>query len=409
MTCSSCTSAVKDALTSIRGVLAASVSLHSLSARVVYNAKQTGHSAFLRAIEGAGFAATVSNPEEDWKAPWVAAAATRKSSISKDLRAFRASAIVSGLTFGMQMATRWTEIDALGIRGVLEFLELCAATICVAILGAPIHCEAYRALASRQVSSSVLSSTGLIAVYAAALQRSLMTSGYGSGSGIEGYSLTSASMLLTVIIGGRVTKTLVTDSSSELPTALATIIPKTSQILLPGRKAQLEGQVVPTTLLQAGDMIVIGADAVFPADCIVVKGTATILETITKGEIVPTPVGAGDMVHAGCTNREQEVIAEVVRTGRQSWLGQTLQAFERSHDTKSSSALSHERILAMFSTLVLALAISTAIVYCVHGAPVGMLLTRLATVTLCACPCSLGLGVPICLMACSRKYGATCD
>jgi P-type Cu+ transporter len=407
MTCQSCVAALETAVKKITGVLSVSVSLQSLCTRIRYNPEQVGPDNLLNAIEDVGFSASMIDQDEDWKVQWLLAARTRRSEVAASMRMFRLSIAASGFLFLMQSARTWTTALVHSTETSLTLFELVVATLSVTFLAGPIHREAYRAIRSKEISSSLLSSAGLLAVYAASLLSSYAKVVLGTNGDIEGYSLTSACMLLTVILGGRVTKGLVTEQSTELPTALATVVPDIALVVSSKEAGSNTTEVVPTRLLQPGDEVVIDANTTFPADCVVLHGTTTVLETITKGEIVPRAIGKGELINAGTTNCDTKIVASVVRCGKDTWLGQTLQAFEQVNNSRLSSSLASDRSIGMLSTAVLVYATLVTTFYLLRGFPTEEVLTRLATILLCACPCSLSLGIPICLMASSCRYHLT--
>jgi P-type Cu+ transporter len=407
MTCQSCVATVGSAIRNISGVLAVSVSLQSLCARIIYDPDQVTPNVFLDAIEDAGFSASIIDHDEGWKVQWLLAAQARRREVAETMRMFRLSIAASGFLFLMQLAKSWTTPLVHGNETLLTILEFIIATSCVTFLAKAVHWEAYRAFRSQQISSSLLSSAGLIAVYAAALMFSYSKVVLGMNGDVEGYSLTSACMLLTVILGGRVTKGLVTEQSTELPEALAAVIPDTALVVSSHHDGTMSTETVATRLLQPGDEIVVDVDTTFPADCVVLHGTTSVLETITRGEVVPRFIGPDAIVNAGSTNRDKKIVAKVIKSGKDTWLGQTLQAFDHANNTRNESSLSNDRSAGMFSSVVLIYALLITAHKISRGNLIEHVLTRLATILLCACPCSTSLGTPICLMASSRRYCLT--
>lgn len=402
ITCQSCVSAVEDAAAAVPGVQAVSASLLMLSACIIYDARLTGTSAITRAIEDVGFGATVLTSSDDWRSQWLMTAQTKEASIRRDIKIFRWSAAATGLIFAFQFMRSFT--TAAVYVSIITAAEILTATICVTVLAAPIHRSAYFALKHWQVSSSLLSSSGLVFVYVAALRSTLPGPAFENADGLESYNLATASMLLTVILGGQVTKNLVTRRSADLPIALASVLPDSAKIISDRSFNGLATKTVPVELLHVGDEIVVEANAHFPADCKILEGTTSVLETVMKGEIASNVVRPGDEIFAGCLNCERQVIARITRTSKDTWLGQTLSIFGHNSQHDSASDSPSERLLAMFSVTVLVYAAAVGSIHLACQASLEHVLTRVATILLCACPCTLGLGIPICLMAASCGF-----
>lgn len=407
LTCQSCVAAVEDSLLSTPGVQNASVSLHSLSACVTFDPQRVNQERLIAAVEQTGFEAIVHSASEDWKSQWTIAEGLKDENTRESTRRFHISAIVSCVLFLLELVETWISSHGTALSGYLKVLSPALAIISIPLLGAPIHREAYAALVHCRPSASLLSSAGLLSVLAAALDRRLSETSSKSQDVSASFSTTSACMLMTVLAGGRLTKSFVSQRSTNFPASLASAMPDTAQLLLTNADNDTQASSIPAHLLRTGDRIVIQSGTSVPADCIITTGNTSVLETIVKGETTPTAVGPADSILAGCTVHGGQVIAEVVRVGQGTWLGQALQAMTQADKVRSAEQYSSDRWLASFSTIVLAFAISVGAISIAIGASTQMVLNRTATIMLCACPCSLAMGVSICIMTATCKSGFT--
>ncbi|KAL3470048.1 E1-E2 ATPase-domain-containing protein [Aspergillus californicus] len=392
--CLSCAAAVKSSLRSLPGVEDVSVSFHSLSASVSYNPRTVNTDQFVKAIECTGFEAAVQALEDCWS-QWVTAANSKQAAIDKLKSSFQAAAVVCGLMFTVEAIQSWNRY-CFALESILGTLKLVTAVASIAYLAAPTHREAYSAFTHGRISGSFLSSSGLITVLAAALHHDVSSITQGSRPDSSGFSLTSACMLMTVLLGGRLARDLVFQQSGRFPAILASAVPETAKILSDQLDINSECTKVPTVLLHLGDKVVVDPGDPLPADCVVITGRTSVLETIMRGETAPTAVGPGDVVLAGCMNCDGRIIAEVIRVGTDTRLGETLRAVAQASEMSNRSQHSSDYLLASFASVVVAFAVSSAIVSLYRGASLEEVLNRTATVLLCACPCTLGLGIPIC-------------
>jgi Cu+-exporting ATPase len=397
LTCMSCVSAVEKSLRAAPGVQEVSVSLHALTAFVTFDATQISPRELQSAVENTGFAAQLSGNEDDWKSQWTTAATSRQRSIQEWQDAFNKSVLAGLLVFSLDTLSPWIDRPSL----VTAFGVIANAVTAVSILwlAGAIHREALAALRHGRLDTSTLSSAGLLCVLASASLQELLGQSEGRGT----VPLTSACMLLTLTIGVKLIKCAVSKRSSQLPTLLASALPDTASLLLATNGGRIK-QAVPLHLIQPGDLVHIETGASFPGDCVIVEGEASVLQTIVNGELDPVNVKVGESVHAGSTNCGCAVIGNVLRVGKDTWLGNTLNAISRANREKSSLESFSDRFLDWFGTVVLALAVASAILQLKDKASLLAVLNKTASILLCACPCTMGMGIPVCLMAAIREY-----
>ena len=215
--------------------------------------------------------------------------------------------------------------------------------------------------------------------------------------------MSSPCMLVAMTIGVKLIKCAVSKQSSQLPTLLASALPDFVQIVLDDKVGAVVTKEIPLALLRAGDTIKVQANATFPGDCVITEGKTSVLQTIINGELDPVAINVGDIVQAGSTNRGASVVARVIKAGQDTWLGSTLRALSKANANKSELQIYSDRFLDWFSIAVSGLALGLAIDQWLNGATPGEMLDRTAAILLCACPCTMGMGIPVCLMAATRE------
>lgn len=398
ITCSSCVEDVENACLSVPGVFAAHVSLQSLTARIVYDPDQVNPKILGKKIEQIGFgAAPQVQGEEKWISQWLSAASSRDETVREWTRAFTFSAALSGLVFIIDATDHWFGRISVPISLLLIKLILVAPTSM--FLGASIHKEAWRAVLRARPNASLLSSCGLILTLMAAMYVEL-----DSNPGSMQFRMTSACLLMTVIIGGRVTKCHFSQRSSQYPATLASAMPESANLAKRIGSMDEHTVSVPVDILRPGDVIRVDPQENFPVDGTIVKGHTSILQTIINGELTPKAAGPGASVYAGSSNDLRVVFIEVCAVKNETWLGQTLKAIAQSDDAKSDMSQFSDRLLGRFSVLVIIVATIAGVHHWTQHASISMILTRIATVLLCACPCTLDMGISACLMSALCEY-----
>lgn len=395
----SCVSAVEKALLEVPGIETVSVSLHALTAFATFDPKRVQPETLRAQIESTGFEAEIVADGISWASQWTKAAGSRERSIEGWKTVFQYSIIGASLVFVLDTLQRWLPIPATGIAPLIVVVTKIAVTFTLVLwLGRPIHREAIAALKHAQLNTSTLSSVGLIFVLLSAIMQELGPEISPAGSA----RMTSACMLLTLTVGVKLIKCAVSRRSSQLPTLLASALPESVELVL-GSSTNRDITSIPIHVLQKGDLIQVSTGSAFPGDCVIVEGTSSILQTIVNGELDPITVKSGETVHAGATNCGEPIVAKVIRTGQETWLGQTLRALSKANEVKSDLQSFSDRFLDWFSSAVIALAVAVAVDRALARASMHTILDGVASILLCACPCTLGMGIPVCLMAATRK------
>lgn len=401
LTCSSCVDDVENACISVSGVSTVRVSLQSLTARIVYDPELVNPKVLASEIEKIGFdAVPQAKEEEEWISQWRTAARSKGETVREWTRAFTLSAALSGLAFIVEAAGGSISSPVLLF---LIRLILLAPSIW---LGAAIHKEAWRATVRRRPNASLLSSCGLISTLAAALYEDPDSITQNRKSISMQFRMTSACLLMTVIIGGRVTKCHFSQRSSQYPVALASAMPESANLVKNPKSMNEHSVSVPIDILRPGDVIRVDPRENFPVDGTVVKGHTSVLETIINGELTPKAIGPGAATYAGSSNGPGVVFINVCAVKNETWLGQTLEAMAQSDEAKSNMNHFSDRLLGRFSVIVIIVATVAGFYQWFQRASISMVLTRIATVLLCACPCTLDMGMSACLVfaVCKSAY-----
>lgn len=150
---------------------------------------------------------------------------------------------------------------------------------------------------------------------------------------------------------------------------------------------------IPAAEVKSGQNVRVDAGSLVPVDGIIASGQAFIEELAHTGEPFPAARAAGDRVLAGSRVLDGTLDITATRDGGDRELDRLLAACR---DTIPGPAENlARRVLAWFVPAVVAIALGTAgFWYFVGNAPADALFNALA-VTIVACPCALGLAIPI--------------
>lgn len=209
----------------------------------------------------------------------------------------------------------------------------------------------------------------------------------GTVVGFDTY-LDSLTMLVTLLLAGRLLESGGRRRASEAAVTLAATIPSTAR-----RRSRDGLEVVASKDLRPNDQIEIGSGEDVPADGTVVGGCGSLQRALLTGESEPTPVAIGDPVWAGTLMLDGAVTVEVTAVAEGTIVQQMAEELRRAAD-RGARPSSTDRIAPWFTTATLTVAAGTfGVWYLLVGA--GQALTATIAVLIVACPCALALSRPL--------------
>jgi len=156
---------------------------------------------------------------------------------------------------------------------------------------------------------------------------------------------------------------------------------------------------VSSDALSPGDSFLVSAGERVPLDGEVLEGRGDMDESILTGEARPVPKRPGEGVKAGSLLLGGEMKVRATRVGRESSLGQVAALMQAALDMKNPAELMADRITRWFVPAILAMAGATFFSLWLLSFPEEEALLRSLTVLVIACPCALGIAIPIVKLA----------
>jgi Cu2+-exporting ATPase len=150
---------------------------------------------------------------------------------------------------------------------------------------------------------------------------------------------------------------------------------------------------VPLTALTPGDRVEIRSGELVPVDGVVLSGCSSLDNSVLTGEAAPTPVREGDAVNAGATNLGARIVVSVDAAGAQTRVGALLAVVQEALSRKPALLRTTDRLARRFVQALLVLAVVTGAAWTHLGPAVA--LERVVALLVVACPCALGLSVPL--------------
>ena len=173
---------------------------------------------------------------------------------------------------------------------------------------------------------------------------------------------------------------------------LLSLAPDTAEVM------QTDGSSIttPTADVVTGAIIRIAPGARIPLDGKVSAGHSSVNQAPITGESVPVDKAPGDNVWAGSINQHAELQVQVTEPTANSMLARIVKAVEQAQANKAPTQRFVDRFAAIYTPIVMALAIALAIFMpLVMGWPWMEAIYQALALLVIACPCALVLSTPV--------------
>ncbi|KAA8575414.1 hypothetical protein EYC84_004580 [Monilinia fructicola] len=175
-----------------------------------------------------------------------------------------------------------------------------------------------------------------------------------------------------------------------------------------------EEKVIPTELIQVGDIVILRPGDKIPADGTVTRGETYVDESMVTGEAMPVLKRKGSLLIGGTVNGAGRVDFRVTRAGRDTQLSQIVKLVQDAQTTRAPIQRLADTIAGYFVPFILALGFLTFATWMVlshvlshppkifvdekSGGKFMVCVKLCISVIVFACPCALGLATPTAVM-----------
>ena len=284
-------------------------------------------------------------------------------------------AISSGYGFGALRALR-SDWDA------AHWALLLAAVPALALLGPPVLSAALRDLRRGRLTLEVLFALGTTSAVAAS------AASFVRGTGPV--YLETAAMLLALYTLGRYLDARTRGETTRVLQRLLDVPTIAYERLRPD-----PGSVLPDAL-RVGDLVRVRAGDVLPADGAVARGRGFVDESRLTGESAPAAKGPGASVYAGTASLDGALVVRVTATGAERRLARVEHLMREALARPPRIVQTTDRVLRWLIPGVVVLALATFAGW-FFAAGFERALYAALSVVLIACPCALGLAIPLVL------------
>lgn len=160
---------------------------------------------------------------------------------------------------------------------------------------------------------------------------------------------------------------------------------------------------VPVVDLVIGDIIRIKPGEKIPLNGKVVKGNSHVDESLISGESRPIVKSIENEVVAGSINIDGTLDVAITHVFKDSSIAKIINLLEEAETKKLKISILTDKIIKWFVPSIILIAIITFIVWMMLTNNLELAVNHFIAVLVIACPCALGLAVPICTMISTRN------
>lgn len=403
MSCSACSAHVDKAVRQIDGVDDVNVNLLSQSMVVDFDESKVNDAMIMKAVEDAGYQAIgekesvlqshSQNDELEMK---------KKSLILSFVFLIPLFYISMGHMMGAPLPSFLTGHENMMIFALTELF----LTLPIMYINRGYYQRGFKSLLHRSPNMDTLIALGSAAAAVYSVYAIYMM-GYALGRGQNDLAhhymmqlyFESAGMILTLISLGKYLESRSKKKTSEAIEKLMNLMPTVATILKNDQEI-----TVPIEKVNVNDIVVVKSGQNIPVDGIIVKGHASVDESMITGESLPTDKVLGDQVIGATINVDGYIHVQVTHKSQDATLSQIIRLVEDASSSKAPIAKLADQISGIFVPVVMVISFLTFLFWSTFGQQTfHFALTCGISVLVISCPCALGLATPTAIMVGTGK------
>ncbi|MBU0957567.1 MAG: heavy metal translocating P-type ATPase [Nanoarchaeota archaeon] len=200
-------------------------------------------------------------------------------------------------------------------------------------------------------------------------------------------------MIMTIFITGKYIETKAKGKATQEIRKLLELGAKNA-VVIRGKK-EIE---IPISEVKVGDVMIVKPGEKIPIDGTVVKGDSSVDESMITGESLPVDKLKGGNVIGATINQDGILYVRAEKIGKDTFLAHIIKLVEEAQGTKVPIQAMADKITNIFVPAVLVITVLTFFSWLIFSSyEIGAVIGIAISVLVIACPCALGLAVPIAL------------
>lgn len=209
---------------------------------------------------------------------------------------------------------------------------------------------------------------------------------------VEDYSGVS-SMIMAIFITGKYIETKAKGKASQEIKKLIQLGAKKAIILIGNKEIEIN-----ISELKKEDIFIVKPGEKIPTDGIVVRGESSVDESMVTGESLPVDKLKGSNVIGATINQDGILYVKALKVGKDTFLSHIIKLVEEAQGTKIPIQKLADKVTNIFVPSILIITLLSFLSWLFFTGDLSKSLGVAISVLVIACPCSLGLAVPISLM-----------
>jgi P-type Cu+ transporter len=208
----------------------------------------------------------------------------------------------------------------------------------------------------------------------------------------------TAAIIITFIFLGKVLEAIAKGRAGSAIRKLMGLGAKTARVVRGGLE-----QDIPVSHVLAGDVLIVRPGEKIPVDGTVLEGASTVDESMLTGESLPVGKRPGDAVIGATINKQGLLTMRATAVGKRTQLAQIIRLVDAAQMSKAPIQQLADRISGIFVPTIFGIAALTFVGWIVAGrSPIAAMVAAIAVIVI-ACPCALGLATPAAIMVGSGR------
>lgn len=381
MACASCSAHVQKALSSVEGVMRASVNLANATAYVEFLPDKTSPEKLQQAVSDSGYELIIKKQEDEQLA------ADEDKRLRRQKRNCFAALILS-----IPLVVIAMFFPAMPYA---NYIMWALSTPIVFVFGSSFFANAWKMLKKRTSNMDTLVALSAGIAYLFSMVNTLFPEIWTSrGMEVHVY-FEVAGVVIAFVLLGKYFEKRATKGTSDSIRQLIGLQPKTATIIK-------DGQFKETSIsdIQINDEIVVKSGEKIPVDGTVIKGNSFVDESMINGEPLAVEKNEGSSVFAGTINQSGSFHFKAQKVGNETLLSQIIKIVQEAQGSRAPIQRKVDKIASVFVPVVIGVSIITLLAWIIlgHENNISQGLLSAITVLIIACPCALGLATPTAIM-----------
>ncbi|RIK43062.1 MAG: cadmium-translocating P-type ATPase [Chloroflexi bacterium] len=402
LTCASCTLTVERSLRALPGVRQAEVNYALGRAQVTYDPAQVDVEQMVAAVTRAGYSArSVGQTATDESEEDEETAAHGREYRSLMRKFWFAAIIAVPVMLVAYPELPWLYLPNLFVDRISEqmiwWLFALSGLVTLPVMlysGRHFFSGAWAAFKHHAADMNTLIALGTSAAWLYSTVALFFPSLFPEGTASPFYDVTAVVTALVVL--GQALEVRAKGQTSQAIRKLIGLQAKTARVVRDGLEVE-----IPVEGVLVGDVVVVRPGEKIPVDGAIVEGRSAVDESMVTGESLPVDKQVGDAVIGATVNTTGAFKFRATKVGKDTALAQIVKLVQDAMGSKAPIARLVDVISGYFVPAVMILSILTFLVWFNFGPSpaLAFAVVTAVTVLIIACPCAIGMAVPLSLVA----------